>query len=365
LQLDEEKLLAALADAADVAEPEVRRGFAPEQLVPCPTCLRRNAPTRMNCLYCGAALPAAVMAAGSAFDPRRPALLPVDEWESGFNVVVLPSPPTSSTGADGEVSGRLAAEGLAEAAALLKIEAGQLRELTEANELLPLARVSSAAEGELLEKRLTSLGLRVVIVADDDLAIDALPPRRVRQLEFEATDLVGWRHVEQAAESVEWSEIRLLVPGRIQRKRIEMDERSKRGSERELVSAREFYADENVLDIYFARSRQNWRIMAERFDYSCLSAEKSLLTVENFQRLTAVVRQRATAAVYHDAYPRVRHLLKFAWPPGEQSSTGGLRRDGRPGRVRSEAVLSVSNERQFTRYGCLLRQYLTKGTNAT
>ena len=365
MQNDEEKLLAAL-DAADVAEPEVRRGFAPEQLVPCPICLRRNAPTRMTCLYCGAALPAAVVAAaGSALDPRRPALLPVDEWESGFNVVLLPSLPPPSTGADGEAPGCLSAEGLAEAAALLKIGAGQLRELSEANELLPLARVSSAAEGELLERRLTSLGLRVAVVADDELAIDAQPPRRVRQLEFEAAVLVGWQHVEQAAESVEWSEITLLVPGRIQRKRIEMDERSKRGSERELVSAREFCADENVLDIYFARSRRNWRIMAERFDYSCLGARKSLLTVENFQQLTAAVRQRATVAVYHDAYPRVRHLLKFAWPPGEQASAGDLRRSGRPGRARSEAVLSVSNERQFTRYGRLFRHYLTKGTNAT
>src|SRR5215216_7357352 len=61
------------------------RAFAPAELVACPACGRANAPTRMQCLYCGAGLPAAA----GADDLRRPALRPLEAWEQGYNVVLL------------------------------------------------------------------------------------------------------------------------------------------------------------------------------------------------------------------------------------------------------------------------------------
>jgi hypothetical protein len=96
--------------------------------------------------------------------------------------------------------------------------------------------------------------------------------------------------------------------------------------------------------------------MAENFDYSCLGAAKSLTAAENFKRLVETLRERAPRAVYDDSYRSVRHSLKFAWPLAEQTEAGSLKRI-RPGRYNAEAVTSVTNETQFTRYGRLLQHF--------
>lgn len=340
MQFDEEKFFAALEE--DEALPEEPRAFAPDQLVECVACARRNPPTRMNCLYCGEAL----TATSETADLRRPVLRALEEWEQGFNVVLPTGAREDTPGGD-----------QSEAAELLQIEPDALAEMLQAIEPLPLARVATREEGELLRSKLSVLGLSVEVVADEDLAVESQPPRRVRRLEFGTERLRGWARVEEAAESFQWSEINLIVLGRIQRKRIETDERRKRvAAAAETVESREFYADESVLDIYSAQSVRNWRIVSENFDYSCLGADKALLTAENFRRLAEVLKERAPSAVYHDDYQRVRHLLRFAWPPDEQAAAGGLRRS-RPGRFLTAAVLSLSNERQFTRYGRLVHYF--------
>ncbi|CAN5453834.1 hypothetical protein BH18ACI2_BH18ACI2_10930 [soil metagenome] len=343
MRFDEEKFFSALEE--DAALPAESRAFAPDQLVECVACARRNPPTRMNCLYCGAAL----AAVSEMADLRRPILRALEEWEQGFNVV-LPSGGRAN----------LARGDQSEVAEWLGIESGALAEMLRAAEPLPLARVATREEGELIQRKLTARGLSIEVIADEDLAVESQPPRRVRRLECGTEELRGWARVEEAAESFQWSEINLIVPGRIQRKRIETDERRKRvAADAETVESREFYADESVLDIYSARSVRNWRIVSENFDYSCLGASKALLTTENFRRLAEVLKERAPSAVYQDDYRRVRHLLRFAWPPDEQAAAGGLRRS-RPGRFLTAAVLSLSNERQFTRYGRLVHHFINR-----
>jgi hypothetical protein len=155
----------------------------------------------------------------------------------------------------------------------------------------------------------------------------------------------------------------LLVAGRISRREIEIEERRGRRAQGEVVETREFYADESVLDLYMTEPGCNWRIKADGFDYTCLGAQKSLLAAENFARLCATLSQRATTAVFDDAYTRLRHLLQAAWPVAEQTSAGGLRRDG-PGRLRTESVTSVNNETQFTRYGRLRQHFVLRARNA-
>jgi hypothetical protein len=149
----------------------------------------------------------------------------------------------------------------------------------------------------------------------------------------------------------------LLITGRITRKRIEVEERrGGRGGAQggEVVETREYHTDESALDLYFAGSIFNWRIMAENFDYSCLGTDKSLTAAENFTHLCDILRERATGAAYDDSYRGARSFLKFAWPLAEQTGAGNLRRI-RPGHYNSEAVTSVTNEMQFTRYGRLLQ----------
>lgn len=329
-------------DALLTPQPD-GRAFTPEELVACPACRRTNAPTRMQCLYCGAALPASA----SADDQRRPALRPLEAWEQGYNVVLLPR---------AEAAPELTPDTLATAARLLRHEPEQLRRIIAARTHLPLARTAVREEAALIESRLAPLDLAVEVVADEALAVEAQPPQRIRRCEFADAELIAWASAEGPAQRVAWGEIVLLVAGRISRRQIEVEERRGRRAAGEVIETREFYEDEGVLDLYTSEPAGNWRIKAASFDYTCLGAQKSLLAAENFTRLYAALRTRAGNAVCDDAYNGLRHLLQAAWPVAEQTSAGGLRRD-RPGRLHTEAVTSISNETQFTRYGRLRRHF--------
>lgn len=338
--LEEEELFGG-GDAA--AGADERRAFKREELIACERCGRASPPTRMKCLYCGAALPADE---GGA-DRRRPALKPLEAWERGFNVVLAPRAGETSRPRD---------EALAEAAMLVRLEPEQLDEMIASPVALPLARTGERAEAELLERRMKGLGLGVRIVADDELAVEADPPRRVRKLEFGAGGVTGLSVVSGESWHAAWVDVVVMVVGRIFRKRIEVEERRKRRVGSEVVESRELVEDEAVVDLHFATTPAGWRVTASGFDYSCLGARKSLLASENFARLCDEFRARAPAAACDDAYRRVRHLLQFAWSPTEQREAGGVRRAG-PGRVSTEAVTRVSNETQFTRYSRLLRHF--------
>jgi hypothetical protein len=354
LQLDGEDFLNVVGreDAADAP-----RTFAPVQLAACEACGRQSPPTRMSCLYCGARLPAPP--AGE--DLRRPALRPLEDWERGINVVlvgaVAAGDGAASNSARGAAGGSsvagLSDEAVAEAASLLQIEAEDFRGLASAGVPLPLARTADAEEAALLEQKLGALGFRVEKVADEELAIESHPPRRVRQLALDAEGLTA-RAAGGGEGRARWHEVELIVAGRIFERRIETDEPQKRGRD-EPADSRELTSDEAVVDLYLAGRAGNWRVGSEGFDFSCLGAEKRLLAAENFARLTRLLRERSSAASFDDSYARLRHLLKFAWPPAERAVSAGLRR-ARPGVLRAGAATVVSNEQQFTRYGRLLRR---------
>ncbi|HEX8068687.1 MAG TPA: hypothetical protein VF546_01965 [Pyrinomonadaceae bacterium] len=319
------------------------RAYAAAELIACPACQRTNAPTRLRCLYCGAALPAP--AAGRE-DLRRPALRALEAWEQGFNVVLH---------ARAEDAPELPPETVAEAARLLRLEPDLFARVLAARTPLPVACAASAEEAAFVERRLGALGLACAVVADETLGVAAQPPQRVRRFEFDDAGLTAWSGAEGAPQTVAWGELVLLVVGRISRRQIEIEERGGRRARGEIVATREFYEDESVLDLYTDEPARNWRVRAESFDYNCLGAGKSLLAAENFARLVAALRARAAAVVCDEDYQGLRHLLAAAWPAAEETASG-LRR-GRPGRLNREAITTVSNETQFTRYG-RLRQHL-------
>ncbi|HEX8423301.1 MAG TPA: hypothetical protein VF634_07815 [Pyrinomonadaceae bacterium] len=334
----------------DAGASMMPRAFAAGEMVACEACLRANPPTRMSCLYCGAALPVGE----SGQDLRRPALRALETWEQGFNVVLVP-----------QAAGDLSVDSLSEAASLLRLEAGQLREMLGAGAHLPLARVGSREEAALVERKLRALGFEVETVADEVLGVETHGPKRIRKLEIGVDALWGWASAESEAERFEWAEIALLVVGRIARKRIEVEERrGGRRTDAEVIETREFQTDESVLDLYVAGSVVNWRIMAENFDYSCLGASKGLTAAENFKRLTETLGERASSAAFDDSYRSVRAFLKFAWPLAEQTEAGSLKRV-RPGRYNAEAVTNVTNETQFTRYGRLLHYFQLRSRPTT
>jgi hypothetical protein len=343
LRFDEGEIFAGDDDAG----ASDRRAFRREEMTTCERCRRASPPTRMKCLYCGAPLP--VAAEGGA-DLRRPALKPLEEWERGFNVVIAPR-----AGEDFS----LRDEARREAASLLRLKPEQLSEMIAARCALPLARTGVREEVELLERRLTALGLQVEIVSDEELAIEREPPRRVRKLEFDEAGLTGWGSAEGESSRFAWGEMVLIVVGRIFKRRIEVEERLKRGAGGEIIESRELSEDDGVLDLYFANEAMNWRVNASGFDYSCLGARKGLLASENFVRLFEALRERAARATFDDSYRRVRQWLQFAWSPTEHTESGVARRR-RGNRRSTESVTSVTNEAQFTRYGRLLRHFAAR-----
>ena len=292
----------------------------------------------MNCLYCGAKLP--LTEASAAL--RRPTLRPLEEWERGHNVVLLPGAPTASP------------QTIDAAAEFLRIAAPRLIEAVDAREALPVARAASAEEAKLIEDRLGALGFNVLTVADAELDAEAGPPRRVCRLGFDEDVLSAWTSGGEQV-SAPWGEVLLLAAGRIKTKRVEVEERSGRvrpGGE--VVDAREIFADDAALEIYTARDASGWRIMSGNFDYTCLGARMGVLALKNFETLVGELRARAAGAAFDGGYNRLRHLLSAAWPLAEREESGGLRRE-RPGKFNAEAVTVVSNDAQFTRYVRLRR----------
>lgn len=313
------------------------RRFEPGELVACEKCARANAPTRMNCLYCGAPLPVTEQSAAL----RRPSLRKLEEWEQGFNVVMHPP------------SARPAPETIEELASLLRLDAARLSEMFDTGTTLPVARAASEEEAGLIVGRLRARGLDAEVLGDDSLA---RTPVRVRALGFDTHALVLMETAESEPAGVFWEKVALLVVGRVVTRRVEMEERpSKLSGRGRLADAREVSTDEAVLDIYTSdAAHEGFRVMADGFDYSCLGASKGLLARDNFKTLILKLRESATRAALDEEYARLRALLSSAWPPAERNESGGLRRD-RPGRLNTESVTVVSNETQFTRYARMRR----------
>lgn len=328
----------------DTLGSETVRPFAPEELVACDVCLRANAPTRTACLYCGAALSRTEQGASL----RRPTLKKLEEWEQGFNVVTLP-----------RAAGALTSDAAEEAASLLRLDVGGLKEIVLAGRAMPLARAASADEAWLIVERLRELGLGTEVFPDEVLA---RRPVRVRAFEFEEDALVCRAGPEAEPRRVAWSEVVLLVTGRVVSRRVEVSERKRGlGGRSETVDTRELASDETVLDLYTSSVDEHdvqgtggagFRVMSGGFDYSCLGADKRLVTGENFNVLVAALRERAPSAAHDEEYARLRPLLSDVWPSAERTESLGLRRE-RPGRFNTEAVTTVSNEIQFTRYARL------------
>jgi hypothetical protein len=320
------------------------RGFTPEQMVTCEVCLRANPPTRTSCLYCAAQLRAT--AANAAL--QKPTLRKLEKWEQGFNAIFLP-----------DKTAQLTEESLAAAAELLRLKTEDLKQIVETGVPLPLARAANSDEASLIEGKLAEMGVGVVVVADSDLITDDSLQKRARAFELTESALVA-RPAAGSGEAwrVMWAEIGLLVAGRLFVRQVEVEERKGRKAESEIVDAREMSADDVVLDIYTSERDGGWRITAGNFDFSCLGAQKGLITSQNFSTLVMILRERATAAIYDDSYHRVRHALGVVWPLEQQTQARGWRRE-RPGRVHTEAVTRSDNEMQFTRYS-RLRHYLRR-----
>ena len=321
--------------------PSEPQGFAHDQMVRCDVCLRANPPVRANCLYCAAALPAGKRVS----EQRAITLKPVDEAVSGYNCIFVPSS-TFSTAADK----------LQALAQLLKLSPDELRRIIDSRLALPLARTETREEAELVTRSLMELGLGSTVVSDAELGFSA-SIIQIRAVGFTDSGITLKQIGGDSGIEFPWSEIALIVSGRLITRRVESSEQKGKRGEKEITEAREFFADEPVMDTYLTPRPECFRIAANNFDFSSLPS-RGLVAAENFASLLNLIRTRAPAAQHDNSYLSLRQTLDAAWPSGQRTGSGGWRRE-RPGKYSIEAVTESSNVNQFTRYS-RLRCFLLK-----
>lgn len=318
------------------AEPTVPAGFSHEQMVRCEECLRANAPTRVNCLYCGHALPVTEASAALA----KPSLRPLEAWEQGYNTILLRRPNAEPTD-----------EVLNQIAGLLQLDLSAITRALAANCALPLARSATQEDAALIERRLNQLGLETITVPDLELQLESSPPLRLRRMELSDDEIIVYQVLSAAGVPIEWAEINLLVMGRLFVKQVELRERKRRRPENEITYSSEIASDEAVVDIYSGKRAESWRISAANFDFSCLGESKTLLAGENFPRLVKLLCERAPNAELNDSYQALRHYLELVWPAPKRTESGGLKLRG--SKYSTAEIITANSEPQFTRYSRL------------
>jgi hypothetical protein len=324
----------------DAPEDSAAAPFAPDQMVRCEECLRANPPTRVNCLYCAAVLPNNE----TTVNLQKPALRPLEKWEQGYNNILLP-PVANLTDAD-----------LATASDLLRLRPEDLGRILSAARPLPLARAATIDEAQLIQRRLSGLGLDSIIMPDGEPGIDAPSLVKVRALDIAEAGIYAYQTPETPFIQVSWPDLALLVVGRLIVKRVELKERKGARTENSILDSSEFVTDETVVDFYIRNETRPYRIAANSFDFSCLGASKGLLAGENISRLLQLFREHAPAAEYDDSFNSMRKTLEPVWPAEQQNESSGWRRE-RPGKYSIGSVMELNNEMQFSRYS-RLRHFL-------
>jgi hypothetical protein len=327
-------------DPVSDARPQ---SFAAAEMITCDECLRANPPTRTNCLYCGANLPA-ISSLTNVQQPKEPLAesLGAATLSSGFYVVLAPVQ-----------SAALTESALTESAAVLNLKTAEAQLAIRSGRPVPLARTNTIDHATAIVDRLAPLGVGVDVFREDTLNLE-LPITRIRALEFTGT---GFAVTLPKGEGIsrDWDDLVLIVTGRLVIKRIEVEERQRRGKAKPLDS-RELFSDELAMDLYTESDEVGFRILSSSFDFSCLGKDKSVTAFENFTKLLSLLGRRASKVEVDDTYRSLRAVLGNIWPLEPQTSKGELRRSGAR-KVDVSTVTTIDNEIQFDRYS-RLRQHM-------
>lgn len=321
-------------------EPSEPPGFTPDQMIRCDECLRANPPTRVACLYCSAPLPMTEESARL----RKPVLKPPEKHQTAYNNILLPGDPD------------LPDEDVIKAADLLKLSAENLKRIVAEKVPLPVACTASREEAELVLNRLRDLGLPTVVLSDDEFGASETSVKRIKSMSIDDEYATLQQSGTREQIEVRWSDIVLIVTGRLFTKRVEIQERKSRRVENEIVQSSEFSSDEAVIDFYTSTHQQTWRINANGFDFSCLGNQKTLIAHENISQLQQFIAVNAPQARVDDSYKRLRQTLDLVWASQQETQSSGWRRD-RPGKLSVGLSTINNNEVQFTRYSRLQRYF--------
>jgi len=220
-----------------------------------------------------------------------------------------------------------------------------------------VARAESEDEAGLIFRRLTAIGLYTSPVPDSQLRLDEREMVRIRLASIDDEGITGYHLAGSAGLKLKFSDLVLLVLGRLFVKRMEVKERKSRRAEDDIVHASEFFKDEALLDIYAGPESPSFRVEASSFDFSVLGDRKGLVAGENLGKLVDLIREHSPQVELSDSYTSLRQALEPVWPSQTRTEAGGWHRE-RPGKYSTSGVIESSNEDQFTRYSRL--QYYLK-----
>jgi hypothetical protein len=306
--------------AAPVAKVKT---FAAGEMIACEACARANPPNRQKCLYCGSHLPGVV---------ATPDSISVEQTEVATQRETLCLPAIHLQSLGREVLAALAQ------AVGAKIE--DLAAAVAAGGALPLAATTDFAQAEKLTAQIRDLGLEPLKLLQED---GSGLFQKIRGLNLSLNVV---RPVPPAPEdsAYEWSELVLIVIGRVVTTRIEIDEKRRRGKTKPL-DARQFSSDQSLMDLHF-KAGDTWRVYGDDFDYSCLGERKAVTGFENFGRLLDLISERAPSAEIDQSYAKKRALLARVWPLDEENKKAvSFVRD----RIHQQST-TTSNESQFNKY---------------
>ena len=321
--------------------PTEPQGFSADQMIRCDECLRANPPTRVNCLYCSSPL----QHTESTAKLRQPVLRQPEKHELGFNCILLP--------------GQQDSESLAEVARLVKLTTENVSDLLAASLPVPLVRTASKDEAQLVFDRLHELGVQTLSISDEQLGLHDKNISRARGMVLADDRLTIYQAGGKDALEFAWTDLSLLVVGRLITRRVEVSERKTRRAENEIIDSSQFFTDELVFDLYATNSAQTFRVGSNSFDFSCLNDRKSLIAGENLNRLREIITAKSGNVRVDTSYQQVKSLLDLVWLSEQETHSHGWKRD-RPGRYTLGASVLNSNEAQFTRYS-RLRHYISEG----
>lgn len=309
--------------------------FKPEEMISCAKCRRTNPPTRLACLYCGAQLELSEAQSKNI----KPNLRKMEIWEKGFNLIFSP---------DGKSFDEA---NFTEIAKLLNSEREVLQKLFAAQRALPLARIESEKETEIVRERLRGLGVETIVLSDESLAVEK-PQKRLRGLEFsdEKITLILFNQDEIAEIALE--DLCLIVKGAIFERKVEATEKRGRKGENKILQSTETASDEFLIDVYSRKDAAGYRIFSKGFDFSCLGADKEILAKDNLKKLARKLYETAPNAKLIDDYLQIREYLTNIWEVEERIDSQGLKK-GNFGRYNLGSMTTVNNSAQFTKYSRL------------
>ncbi len=322
-------------DDASGFDPRIQTediAFKPGEMLPCAACGRMNPPNRLKCLYCSNELEIKPENATLI----KPNLRKLEGWERGYNVILRES----------VAANRFP---LANTASFLSMDPDDLSVILDAAEPLPLIRVESRTEADVLVIGLARLGLQCSILADADMADDRLPVRlsniEVREAGIALTDF-------NTHKVTEIDDLALLIPGILTTNKVDSLEKKGRGGKTKVIDETATALDESILDLYSRQDPVGFRVHLTGFDFSCLGDDKGLIAVENMRRLIVLLKEHAPNARLVSDYKKVRRALGQVWEIEARKDPQGLKRSGF-GKREFGTVASTSNLWQFTKYSRL------------